>query len=124
MRYEKLVDVIFAACAERIKNIDWMSEATKQQALKKLNTVTKKVGYPEKWRDYSDYQVDRTSYLMNCIRGNIWLSNFYIRKLSKPVDRSAMGLSLNRMRFSRKSDAWSRLAFPLKAACTSVIALT
>jgi putative endopeptidase len=87
-RYEKLTDEIFAAFRERIKNLDWMSDATKQQAFKKLDSVIKKVGYPEKWRDYSNYNIDRTSYVTNCLRGNIWLSDFAIAKLYKPVDRT------------------------------------
>ncbi len=87
-RYEKLTDEIFQAFRERIQKLDWMSDATKQRALAKLNAVTKKVGYPEKWRDYSTYDVDRSSYLMNCLRGNVWQSEYYIAKLGKPVDRT------------------------------------
>lgn len=87
-RYEKLTEDIFAAFRERVKKLDWMSEATKARALKKLGTVDRKVGYPAKWRDYSTYAVDRTSFLGNCKRGNIWLSDFYIQKLYKPVDRT------------------------------------
>jgi putative endopeptidase len=87
-RYEKLTDDIFAAFRERIRNLDWMSDATKQKALAKLNSVTKKVGYPDKWRDYSSYDVDRTSFLGNCLRGNAWRSDYEIKKLYKPVDRT------------------------------------
>lgn len=87
-RYEKLTDEIFAAFRERIKKLDWMSAETKQQAFKKLDTVTKKVGYPDKWRDYSNFNIDRTAYVTNCLRGNIWLSDFAIAKLYKPVDRT------------------------------------
>jgi putative endopeptidase len=87
-RYEKLTDEIFAAFRERIRSLDWMSEATRQRALRKLDAVTKKVGYTKKWRDYSTYRVDRESFLGNCVRGNIWTSDFYIKKLHKPVDRT------------------------------------
>jgi len=92
-RYEKLTNEIFDAFRERIKKLDWMSEETKQQALKKLGAVIKKVGYPDKWRDYSNYEVDRSSYVMNCVRGNIWRSEFYIQKLYKPVDRTEWGMT-------------------------------
>ncbi len=92
-RYEKLTDDIFAAFRERIAKLDWMSDATKQEALKKLNSVTKKVGYPEKWRDYSSYDIDRSSFVMNCMKGNMWLSDFYIQKLYKPVDRTEWGIT-------------------------------
>ena len=92
-RYEKLVDDIFDAFRARIEKLDWMSDQTKQQALKKLNSVVKKVGYPEKWRDYSSYQVDRSSYVENCIRGNMYLSDFFIKKLHQPVDRKEWGMT-------------------------------
>jgi putative endopeptidase len=87
-RYEKLTDEIFDAFRARIRGLDWMSDATKQRALRKLDAVTKKVGYPERWRDYSAYEVDRESHLGNCMRGNEWLTDYYIRKLHKPVDRT------------------------------------
>jgi len=87
-RYEKLTDEIFAAFRERLGRLEWMSEATRQRAMKKLSSVVKKVGYPDKWRDYSTYVVDRESFLGNCMRGNAWLSDFYIAKLYKPVDRT------------------------------------
>jgi putative endopeptidase len=87
-RYERLTDDIFAAFAERIRSLDWMSQPTKERSLKKLAAVTKKVGYPERWRDYSTYDVDRKSFLANCVRGNAWRSDFYIQKLGKPVDRT------------------------------------
>ena len=87
-RYKKLVDEIFAAFADRIRALDWMSAATKDRALKKLAAVRIKVGYPDKWRDYSSYDVDRTSFLANAMRGNAWRSDFYIKKLGKPVDRT------------------------------------
>src|SRR5689334_15765173 len=65
-----------------------MSEQTKQRALHKLDSVTKKVGYPNKWRDYSSFDVTRTSFLTNVIRGNVWQSDYQIAKLHKPVDRT------------------------------------
>jgi putative endopeptidase len=87
-RYVKLTDDIFAAFRERVHRLDWMSPATKERALRKLDTVTKKVGYPEHWRDYSSYTVDRHSFLGNCLRGNVWQLEYQIQKLHKPVDRT------------------------------------
>lgn len=87
-RYEKLTDEIFDAFRARLARLDWMSEATRQRARRKLDAVTKKVGYPEKWKDYSSYRVDRSSFLGNCVRGNAWQSDWSIAKLSRPVDRS------------------------------------
>lgn len=87
-RYEKLTDDIFTAFRERVNKLEWMSPATKERALGKLATVRRKIGYPDRWRDYSKFDVDRDSYLANVVRGNIWLSEYYIAKLHKPVDRT------------------------------------
>jgi putative endopeptidase len=86
-RYEKLTDEIFDAFRGRIRALDWMSEATKTRALRKLDAVTRKIGYPQKWKDYSKFQVDRTSFLTNCVRGNEWRTDYTIARLHKPVDR-------------------------------------
>jgi len=87
-RYRKLVGEIFAAFADRIRALDWMSAPTKERALQKLGAVMIKVGYPDKWRDYSNFDVDRTSFLANAVRGNAWRSDYEIKKLGKPVDRT------------------------------------
>jgi putative endopeptidase len=87
-RYTALVENIFAAYAERIKGLDWMSATTKEKALTKLHAVARKVCYPDKWKDYSALQVDRSSYCANQIRANIWEYNYRASKLGKPVDRT------------------------------------
>ncbi len=92
-RYSKLTDEIFATMRDHIRALDWMTEPTKERALRKLAAITKKVGYPEHWRDYSSYPVDRTSFLMNCVRGNIWQSEYAIAKLYKPVDRTEWNIT-------------------------------
>lgn len=86
-RYEKLTNEIFDAFRNRITNLIWMSAPTKKRALAKLDAVTKKVGYPEVWKDYANYDVDRSSYLGNTMRGRMWQSDYAIAKLHKPVDR-------------------------------------
>ena len=87
-RYVKLTAAIFAAFADRIQRLTWMSPATKGHALKKLRSVTRKVGYPDRWKDYSTYAVDRHSFLGNVLRGNIWRTDYAIAKLRRPVDRT------------------------------------
>jgi len=87
-RYEKLTNEIFSTFADRIRNLTWMSQPTKDRALVKLGAVTKKVGYPTKWKDYASYAVDRRSFLGNAVRGNIWRSDYTIAKLHRPVDRA------------------------------------
>lgn len=88
---EKLLEIgnaIRDVYAERIKKLDWMSEATKEKALKKLNTIIMKVGYPDKWKDLGSLQIDRTSYVRNVMRANKWRSDYMISKYGKPVDRT------------------------------------
>lgn len=88
---EKLMEIgnaIKEVYAERIKALDWMSEPTKQKALTKLSTVIMKVGYPDKWKDLSSLNVDRSSYVKNVMNGNTWRFNYNMAKYGKPVDRS------------------------------------
>jgi len=88
---EKLVEIgnaIKAVFAERIKTLDWMSATTKEKALKKLQAVIMKVGYPDKWKDLSAMQVDRSSYVKNVMSANNWEFNHMIHKFGKPVDRT------------------------------------
>jgi putative endopeptidase len=88
---DKLLEIgnaIKAVYAERMKNLDWMSEATKKKAIEKLNAVIMKVGYPDKWKDLSSMQIDRSSYVQNVMNANKWESNYMISKYSKPVDRT------------------------------------
>ena len=87
-RYSDLVEAIRSAYADRIKNLTWMSAETKAKALEKLSKVSKKVGYPDKWKDFSSLKVSRDSYLDNEINSNIFWHNYALNKLNKPVDRS------------------------------------
>jgi putative endopeptidase len=86
-RYEKIVDNCIDAFAKRIKNLDWMSDSTKQKALVKLYAVTKKVGYPDKWKDFSALKIDRSSYVRNTIRANIFWFERDLHKIGRPVDK-------------------------------------
>lgn len=87
-RYDKMVDNVVAAYHERIDKLPWMSDSTKKKAHQKLNTVMKKVGYPEKWRDYSSLAMDKSSYVENVMRGRKWANDYQIAKLGKPIDRT------------------------------------
>src|SRR5439155_1595287 len=64
----ELVNNLKAALSDRIKTLDWMDEPTKQEALKKLAAMNVKIGYPDKWRDYSLLKIDRGPYVLNAIR--------------------------------------------------------
>ncbi|MGH8123210.1 MAG: M13 family metallopeptidase [Rudaea sp.] len=87
-RYNALVEAIRSAYGERIDRLDWMSAATKAKAREKLAAVTKKVGYPDKWKDYSALVVGRNSYAENVMNARRWAFNDHVSKFGKPVDRS------------------------------------
>ncbi|HET9571567.1 MAG TPA: M13 family metallopeptidase [Bacteroidales bacterium] len=92
---EKLLEIgnaIKSVFAERIKGLDWMSSTTKEKALKKLDAVIMKVGYPDKWKDLSSLQVDRNSYVHNVMNANKWSFQYMINKFGKPVDRMEWGM--------------------------------
>ncbi|MEP6675757.1 MAG: M13 family metallopeptidase [Ferruginibacter sp.] len=87
-RYNNLVEAIRDAYAERIKKLSWMSDVTKTKALDKLSKVNKKVGYPDKWKDFSSLEVSRNSYFKNAVTADIFWHIYNMKKLGKPVDRS------------------------------------
>jgi putative endopeptidase len=87
-RYEKLVEAIRDTYRERIKTLDWMSAETKAKALTKLNKISKKVGYPEKWKDFSSLEINRDSYVGNIMKANKFWYTYELSKLGKPVDRT------------------------------------
>jgi putative endopeptidase len=93
MRYVKLVDDFINAFAERIKKLDWMGDSTKEKALYKLSKMIKKVGYPDKWKDYSKMLIDRSSYVRNTINANMFSFDREINKLGKPVDRTEWNMT-------------------------------
>ncbi len=87
-RYEDMVENVRDAYKARIQKLDWMTDGTKQKAMSKLAKITKKVGYPDKWKDFSSLKIDRGPYVLNKMRANEWWNNYSLNKLGKPVDRT------------------------------------
>jgi putative endopeptidase len=92
-RYDTLVKNVVASFADHIQKVDWMSAPTKVVALDKLHKITPKVGYPNKWKDYSALTIDRSSLAANVMRANQWQYNYELNKLGKPVDRTEWGMT-------------------------------
>jgi putative endopeptidase len=88
-----MVNNIKLAMAEQIKSLDWMSNTTKQQALKKLDKIAVKIGYPDTWRDYSSLQIDKESYVANIKRGHEFEFKRQLAKLGKEIDRNEWGMT-------------------------------
>jgi putative endopeptidase len=87
-RYENLVEEIRAELKTRIEHLEWMSDSTKQKALFKLSKITKKVGYPDKWKDFSAMDIKEQSYFQNMEAARQWWLVYQVNKLGKPVDRN------------------------------------
>ncbi|HEY8512423.1 MAG TPA: M13 family metallopeptidase [Cyclobacteriaceae bacterium] len=87
----EMVEYIKRAFGERIKNLDWMSDSTKQKALEKLSTFNVKIGYPDEWKDYSALVVDRNpetaSYAQNVLNAKRFNLEQSLAKYGKPVDK-------------------------------------
>ncbi|HWM23556.1 MAG TPA: M13 family metallopeptidase [Chthoniobacterales bacterium] len=92
-RMIELVKNIREAMADSIKSRDWMDEPTKQEALKKLAAFTVKIGYPDKWRDYSALKIDKGPFVLNAARASTFEVARQLRKIGKPVDRSEWGMT-------------------------------
>jgi putative endopeptidase len=92
-RMRELVKNLKAALREDIQTIDWMSDATRTQALAKLDAFVDKIGYPDKWRDYSTLQVERGQFAANVLRGRQFQFREQMAKVDKPVDRAEWGYS-------------------------------
>ena len=89
----EMVNNLHAVLKERIQALDWMSPATKQHAIAKLAAFTKKIGYPDKWRDYSALHIANGSYYANLERSAAFESAYNLDKIGKPVDRSEWGMT-------------------------------
>jgi putative endopeptidase len=83
-----LVNNLQKALSSRIDKLDWMSDSTKQKAKEKLFAITKKIGYPDKWRDYSNVAIVKNKYFENTVAASAENYLFQLAKLNKPVDKT------------------------------------
>jgi endothelin-converting enzyme/putative endopeptidase len=81
------------AMADELRDLDWMSAPTKARALEKLHSMVNKVGYPDRWRDYSTVEVRRDDFLGNVLRANVFESQRQLAKIGKPLDRGEWGMT-------------------------------
>ena len=86
-RMETLVNNLIEALGQRIDMATWMTDQTKANAHKKLSTIYVKIGYPNKWRDYSGLEIKDDSYYANVIRSNEFDMAYMFSKINKPVDK-------------------------------------
>jgi putative endopeptidase len=92
-RAEEMVGNIKAALRERLETLDWMSPATKKEALKKLDAIAVKIGYPAKWKSYDGLKVDADVYVVNVMRAVAFEHKRELAKVGKPVDKGEWGMT-------------------------------
>jgi putative endopeptidase len=92
-RAEQLVNNLRAAYKSRIENLPWMSAETKQKALEKWATFVPKIGYPDKWRDWSGLQLTPNNYFANVRAADKFNYDYMVSKIGKPVDRTEWGMT-------------------------------
>ncbi|MBP5190621.1 MAG: M13 family metallopeptidase [Bacteroidales bacterium] len=92
-RMEVLVNNLIEALGQRIDMATWMTDQTKANAHAKLGTIYVKIGYPNKWRDYSGLEIKDDSYYANIVRSNEFDMDYMLSKINKPVDRDEWGMT-------------------------------
>lgn len=92
-RMQELVTNLVKAYEIRIKNLDWMSDVTKQKALDKLHAFTLKIAYPDRWKSYDDLVISRTSFFQNLRSAGSWGYTEMVNQLGKPVDKTKWGMT-------------------------------
>jgi putative endopeptidase len=92
-RMDEMIKNLVKAYEIRIKNLEWMSDATKLKALDKLAAFTPKIGYTTKWRTYDGLELSRTSFLGNLRNAGKWSYNEMVSQLGKPVDKTRFNMS-------------------------------
>jgi putative endopeptidase len=92
-RADLMVHNLIRALRDNLATLPWMGAETRKAALAKLDAFGLKIGYPDKWRDYSAYKVDRGPYVLNVQRGDEFEFNRNLNKIGKPVDRTEWGMT-------------------------------
>jgi endothelin-converting enzyme/putative endopeptidase len=93
VRVQEMVKNILAALHDDIESLTWMSPETKQKALLKLSTFNPKIGYPDKWKDYSSVKITRADYMGDVIAASKFAVRDDFNRIGKPVDRGRWGMT-------------------------------
>jgi len=88
-----MVENLMAALRDRLMDLDWIGEDTRKQAIRKLNAITVKIGYPDNWRDYSKLAVDQPAYVLNVMQADEFEFQRNLNKLGKAPDRTEWGIT-------------------------------
>lgn len=92
-RMDQLVENLRATLRDQLENADWLAPETRKNAVAKLNTFSPKIGYPQRWRDYSKVAINRKSYFANFINAGVNNRRYQMAKIGKPIDRNDWGMT-------------------------------
>ena len=93
IRMQELVNNLSTTFEERIKRLDWMSAETKKRGIEKLNAFTKKIAYPDKWKEYNGVMISKDDFMGNLKNASAWAYNEMATRMGKPVDRTEWGMT-------------------------------
>jgi putative endopeptidase len=110
-RMDELITNLFAAYKDRIEKLDWMSDATRKQALAKLGAIKRKIGYPDKLRGYAGLKLDRKSYFLNSLRINEFITVRDLQDIGTKPDPMRWGMSAPTVNASYNSN-YNAITFP------------
>lgn len=111
----KMVTALEKALERDIRELPWMTEATKKRALEKLHAIRNKIGFPDKWRDYSTLEIVRGDAMGNAIRANLFETRRDLAKIGKPVDRAGDGFTPEQRIFLGWAQVWCQNVRPEEA---------
>ncbi len=90
---DEMIDNLFAVYRERVQTLPWMGEETRRQALAKLGTFDRKIGYPDQWRDYTEFEVETGHFLANVRQGAAFQRRLNLSRVGRPVDRTEWSMT-------------------------------
>ena len=93
IRMQELVNNLSTTFEDRIKRLDWMSAETKNRGVEKLNAFTKKIAYPDKWKEYNGFKISKDDFMGNVKNASAWAYNEMATRMGKPVDRTEWGMT-------------------------------
>lgn len=112
---KEMVEYLFRAYEKRIKELPWMDQKTKEMAIQKLNKINVKIGYPDKWKDYSALALkgpnDGATFFSNTIESSRWRYAENLEELNKPVDKSRWGMTPQTVN-AYYSPSFNEIVFP------------
>ena len=106
----EMIENLRGALRTGVRDLPWMTDATKQHAMEKLDAIALKIGYPEKWRDYSSIHIGRTSLAANILQGTRYLARTSIEKIGKPIDRTEWEMSASTVN-AYNNPVWNEIVF-------------